>query len=74
MDPKHPLQSRTLWTAIPGSAIFLADAGVRFLQSGALTNLCAQRSALAGGLLAILAFLRFKTTQPLGTAPKGDQP
>ena len=72
MDPKHPIQSRTLWTAIPGASLFLVDAATRFLQSGALTNLCAQRSALAGGLLAIVAILRFRTTQPLGLPPKGD--
>lgn len=65
MESKHPVRSRTLWMAIPGSALFLADAAQKFIQSGSLENLCAHRSALAGCLLGLLAFLRFYTTQPL---------
>lgn len=69
MDSKSPVKSRTLWAAIPCSALFFADAVHSFLSSGGLESVCAQKSALAGGLLALTAILRFYTSQPI-VAPK----
>lgn len=66
---KSPARSRILWSSAPASAMFLADAVHGFLQSGGLESLCAQKSALAGGLLAVIAILRFYTSQPI-TKPK----
>lgn len=66
---KSPARSRTLWTSAPGSALFLLDAAYGFFSSGGLENVCAQKSALAGGLLALVSILRFYTTQPI-TKPK----
>lgn len=73
MEGKSPVKSRTLWASIPGAALFFADAVHSFLVSGGLESVCAQKSALAGGLLAITALLRFYTNQPIKLAPKEGQ-
>ena len=73
MEGKSPVRSRTLWAAIPGSVLFFADAAHSFLVSGGLESVCAQKSALAGGLLAVTALLRFYTSQPIVVAPKEGQ-
>lgn len=70
---KSPVRSRTLWVTIPGSALFLIDAAQRFINSGGLENLCAQRSALAGGLLAMAAVLRFYTSEPILKPKEGPE-
>ena len=67
MQSKLPIHSRTLWSSIPGSLVFLGDALHGFLTSGIVDNVCAQKSALAGGLLALVAFLRFYTSKPITT-------
>ena len=66
---KSPVRSKTLWASVPTAALYLGDAIHLFLQSGTLDNICAQKSALAGGLFAVLAILRFRTHEPI-TQPK----
>lgn len=59
METKKPrAKSKILWANVPAAAFFLLDAAHGFLQSGGLDNLCAQKSALAGGVMALTAILR----------------
>lgn len=68
---KPAWQSKILHLNAAPAMFFLLDSAQTFLASGTLNNICAQKSALAGGIMGLTAILRmWFTKEQLGKEPK----
>lgn len=70
---KSPFKSKILLTNASAGLFFILDALNGFMSSGGLDNLCAQKSALAGGIMALTGILRYYfTSEAVGLEKKDD--